>query len=303
MEGLRKALTFEPIIMSKAGLLETFIRLIQSGALFGAPGIVVLALLKRQLEDPKQLIVEFLESLSSAGRSCWKYVAGTEAWDDLLSAIVKPSLYALAPFLLVRLNGGGNSEPPVVPASCLASCPHTEPAAKRVVLPLPDRVYFDRAGLDGNTVTGLGVTVSEAWQPALTEMLDTLSHCGEADENGEKVELEIYGFASEERFRGLLDDQENDDRNLDAANKRAKVVRDALRDLVKPRHGVTVVDSHRWPTAEAMKEGRKSMIRIPSDSERDPVSDRVAIVKAISWGNCEVGATEATEQSEEEQAA
>ena len=295
MEGLRKALTFEPITMSEAGLLETFIRLIQSGALFGAPGIVVLALLKRQLEDPKQLIVELLESLSSAGRSCWKYVAGTEAWDALLPAIVKPSLYALAPFLLVRLNGGGNSEPPVVPASCLASCPHTEPTAKRVVLPLPDRVYFDRAGLDGNTVTGLGVTVSEAWQPALTEMLDTLSQCGEADENGEKVELEIYGFASEERFRGLLNNQENDDRNLDAANKRAKVVRDALRDLVEPRHGVTVVDSHRWPSAQAMKEGRKSMIRIPSDSERDPVSDRVAIVRAISWGNCEVGATEAAE--------
>ena len=158
------------------------------------------------------------------------------------------------------------------------------------------------SGLDGNDLIGPGVTGSKACKPVLKEMLDKLSQCGEADENGEKVELEVYGFASEGRFRSLLNDQENGDRNLDAANKRAKVVRDALRDLIKPRHRVTVVGSHHWPTPEAMKEERKSMIRIPWDTERDPVSDRVAIVKPLSWGNCEVVATEPAEQSEEEQA-
>ena len=90
---------------------------------------------------------------------------------------------------------------------------------------------FERARLDASdNPSGPGVELEPSRWKALERTVGLLEKCAEKLEDG--LEVQLFGFASEEPFRSFEDDkQKNEKLNLKTAKKRASSVGVALREI------------------------------------------------------------------------
>ncbi len=105
----------------------------------------------------------------------------------------------------------------------------------------------------------------------LKEFVRKLRQCATSDR---PVTIRPYGFASDDPFLiPGIDPEESDELNVDAANRRARAVYDALNELIseliEPEEpgGMTVEAPAEWNTFEKMASERNSMIRVPDGSD------------------------------------
>ena len=116
-------------------------------------------------------------------------------------------------------------------------------------------------------------------------MIEALRPCVAADR---PVAIRPYGFASDDPFliRGA-ESAESDRLNVEAANRRAESVHEALDALIESvAPGMTVEAPIVWREFDEMRNVRNSMIRVPEGSERDPSADRVVLLSLRSTGAC-----------------
>lgn len=247
-------------------------------------------------------LVEFAKSVVQFLVECLKFPAGEHSW---FGKSGKPG----------KSGKSGESDKPGLVQSFLAPCPHltvaafllgsfgatpAEPSRPPVayvlssdsmlsVLPIHPLVHFENADVGpAGELTERGVTLSDARKAALEEVVEALRPCAAADR---PVTIRPYGFASDDPFRffdGLRDD--SDELNVEAANRRAKAVHEALVQLTGPGEpdepAMTVEAPIAWDEFEEMVEARNAMIRVPEEGTRDPFDDRVVVLNMVSTGAC-----------------
>ena len=237
-------------------------------------------------------IVRFLEE-------CLKLPAGGHSWwsapgrAGLLPSFVVPFPHLIAAAFLVGSFGSPAEppRPPVTPVTYVFSPDSILSRAQLSVLPLNPLVHFEKAAVgDAGELTERGTTLHDARRAPLKEFVRKLGQCATSDR---PVTIRPYGFASDDPFLiPGIDSEESDELNVDAANRRARAVYDALNELIseliEPEEpgGMTVEAPTEWNTFEKMTSERNSMIRVPDGSDRDPFADRVAVLRLMSFGAC-----------------
>lgn len=180
--------------------------------LVAAPALLVLVLLMRYRRRPSELLTEFMGSVKQALRSCWGFVAkGDSSWLACMFALMRPSLYSAPPLFVIGwlLPINPVVEPPCPPA-----------ITKCVLQPVSLHVNFDNARLDANgKLAERGVTLEPASRTPLKAVLAALDECVQL--GAQPITVELYGFASDDRFRGLTPGKSNE-RSLEAATCRAE---------------------------------------------------------------------------------
>ena len=251
--------------------------------LVAAPALLVLVLLMRYRSRPRELLTEFVESVKQALRSCWGFVVrGDSSWLACMFALVKPSLYFAPPLFVIGWLLPFNPEKPPCPTA----------TTQRVLQPVSLRVNFDNAKLDENRhLAEHGVTLEPASRTPLKAALAALDECVQL--GARPVTVKLYGFASNDRFRGLTL-RKSDKRNLEAANKRVKSAYETLQDLARDFDGVTIEAPDGWNTLDEMKKERELKIPVLDGVDRDPVADRVVVLKPSALG-CEIKQVEPKE--------
>ena len=245
------------------------------------------------------LLAGFLTSIGQFLKECLKIMLkGKPDWARLMSSFVTPGLFVfMAAFLLGSYSAP--TEPRRPPVTYVFS-----PDFMLSVLPLNPLVHFENAAVgSAGELTERGTTLQDARRVPLKEFVQKLRRCAASDR---PVTIKPYGFASDDPFLTPgVDSEESDELNVDAANRRARAVYDALTELIseliEPEEpgGMTVEAPTEWNTFEEMTSERNSMIRVPDGSNRDPFADRVAVLRLMSFGACEAADPLATSGAEE----
>lgn len=160
---------------------------------------------------------------------------------------------------------------------------YVSPDSMLSVLPIHPLVHFENAAVDGaGELTERGTTLHDARRTTLTEDVEALRPCATLDS---PVTIRPYGFASDHPFlMPGVDRDESDRLNVEAANRRAGAVYDALAGSIEP--GMTIEAPIVWKRFDEMVNVRNSMIRVPEGSDRDPAADRVVVLHLMSLGVC-----------------
>lgn len=253
--------------------------------LVAAPALLLFVLLIWYRRRPSELLTEFVGSAKQALRSCWGLVVkGDSSWLACMFALMCPSLYFAPPlFVIGWLLPSDGVVPPPFPAAI----------TKRVLQPVSLRVNFDNARLDENrNLVEHGVTLKPASRTPLKAALAALDECAQL--GAQPITVKLYGFASNDRFRGLTL-RESNARNLQAATCRAKSAYETLQDLAQDFDGLTVAAPDGWDTLDEMKKKRNVLVPVPEGIDRDPVADRVVVLKPSALG-CEIAQVEGKEE-------
>ena len=226
------------------------------------------------------LLAGFSKSIVMFLHECLKLAASEHfGRAGLLPSFLAPSPHLVAVGILFGSYGAPvePSRPPLV---------YVAPDSMLSVLPIHPLVHFENAAVDGERVlTERGITLPDARRAMLKADLKALRPCAAPDR---PVTIRPYGFASDDRFAipGVNRD-ESDRLNVAVANRRARAVYDALNRLIEENElSIAVDEPFEWETFEKMREARNSMIRVPEGSDRDPFSDRVAVLHLMSLGAC-----------------
>ena len=171
------------------------------------------------------------------------------------------------------------------------------PEIKRVLLPLQLHVHFAKAELDDtNDLSATGVSVGSRHEWMLERTVEQLKQCTEYGQ--QPVTVRPYGFASDEEFT-RLGKERNNRRNLQAANARARAVRERLEEL--DGSSIKVEEPYQWNELEPAK-GMGKMVKtrcemIPGPLEnRDPFLDRAVVLKIVDPGACEIAPIQPNEE-------
>ena len=193
----------------------------------------------------------------------------------VLLSLIKPGVSVFcAAFLLGTIGSFGNGSRP--PATYVFPSDST-----LNVLAIHPVVHFENAGVDSSVeLTGRGTTLNAARRVSLTEFVQKLRRCATSER---PVTIKLYGFASDDPFAGI-DEAKSDELNVEAANRRARSVYDALTELISG--GMTVDVPTQWTTFADMASTRDLMIRFPAGTDRDPFADRVVVLHLTSFGTC-----------------
>ena len=233
-------------------------------------------------------IVRFLEEclkLPAGGHSWW----GEPGRAGLLPSFVVPCPHLIAAAFLFGSFGAPAEPPrPPIPPVTYVFSPDSSMLS---VLPLNPLVHFEKAAVgNAGELTERGTTLHDARRVPLKKFVQKLRQCATSDR---PVTIRPYGFASDDPFLiPGIDPEKSDELNVDAANRRARAVYDALNELIfeliEPEEpgGMTVEAPTEWNTFEKMASERNSMIRVPEGSDRDPFADRVAVLHLMSFGVC-----------------
>lgn len=232
-------------------------------------------------------LAHFATSVVRLLEECLRFPPGEHSWfgepgkPGLLPSFLAPCPHlAVAAFLLGSF-GAAPAEPSRPPVAYVLS-----PDSMLSVLRVHPLVHFENAEVGpAGELTERGVTLSAARKAAIEEVVEALRPCAAADR---PVTIRSYGFASDDPFRssdGIRDD--SDELNVEAANRRAMAVHEALAQLTGPGEpGMTVEAPIAWDGFAEMVEARNMMIRVPTESARDPFDDRVVVLNMMSTGAC-----------------
>ena len=240
-------------------------------------------------ELPK-LVLGFFSSLSAAMRACRDFVTTGRGGRDLPLALMKPIIYLAAALLVLgwysRMPAVVTS-PPLVRAAYVVS----EAAPNRELLPVHLLVHFHNAAIDREgQLTGQGISLDAAREAELQATVETLSACVGASASGKiesGVTIQSYGFASDDKFRGLSVERSNE-LNVAAANQRGRVVHEALVKIAEDVAGVTVEPAKVWKNLTQMARKRNSMIKFANENDRNAFADRVVILFVSDSGLCRI---------------
>ncbi len=202
---------------------------------------------------------------------------------------------------------------PAVLSGSVASVanPPPPPIVERVLVPVLHQVHFENAAFEEGRLSDRGVTLGSAREAVVERILDELKQCADReDPEKSPVKIKPYGFASDDEFRGS-GPRENETRNLQAANARARAVYDKLQQLrnsLEDSRWIKLEGPQRWhvpkewddsdqsPEMQAMRKERDSLIPVVGD-DRDPFADRAVVLKLTNPGKCEVGPVETKEDN------
>ncbi len=263
-------------------LLVEVLRDASNGLLMLAPAGATL-LLRTYLPNG---VKEWLGSLYSALKRAWndvkEYVLRGEDWHKVPLAFLKLGLYTAAAAFLLGWYGEVVSQtsppaPVVRPAYAVSAA---DPDA---LLPVHLLVHFDNAAIDQDgEFTGRGVSVDNARREELRTTVETLGSCVAP---GHEVTIQPYGFASDDGFRGLQHERSNQ-LNVEAANRRATVVHEALAMFADRVFGVAVEAPRKWKDLPTMIQARDSMVPVAEGNDRNAFADRVVILFVSDSGVC-----------------
>ena len=273
-ENQLTAMTVQPL--ANQWLLE-ILAATGKGFLVLAPASAGVLIARWYFADLFALCKELWKSLKEAARSCWTFLAGDNSWFALMSSLLKACIYVGSPLVLAGLYG--EVLPPDRPPE-----QYVVSATDPVLLPVRLHVNFDNAEIDAvnHELTGRGVTLDTSRSAALQTTMNTLARCVTPDNN---VAIRLYGFASEDPFRGLESD-ESASLNVEAADRRADAVYQALAALAGG--DVAIETPKQWDDLGQMERKRNAMIPVPEDTNRDVFADRVVVLYLSNSGTCTV---------------
>lgn len=202
----------------------------------------------------------------------------------VLLALIKPGAFVFCAGVVL---GSAGSFGTTIPSPVT----YVFPDSTLNVLPIHPVVHFDNAEVDSSfELTDRGTTLNDARRVSLTEFVQKLRRCATSKR---PVTITLYGFASDDPFVSPdIDQAKSDELNVQAANRRAWSVYDALTELIseliEPEEpgGMTVEEPTNWDTFADMARTRDLMIRFPAGTDRDPFADRVVVLHLTSFGTC-----------------
>lgn len=208
----------------------------------------------------------------------------------VLLSLIKPGVSVLcAAFLLGTIGSFGSR----LPATYVFP-----PDSPLNVLAIHPVVHFENAEVNSSVepfgLTDRGTTLNDSQKDSLKKFVQKLRQCATSEQ---PVTITLYGFASDDLFViSGVDKAKSNKLNVEAANRRAGAVYDALTELIseliEPEEpgGMTVEALAKWNTFEEMVGTRNSMIHFPEgtdrDRDRDPFADRVVVLHPTSLGTC-----------------
>ena len=238
----------------------------------------------------------FVDGLRSAAQASEEYILGDARWLEWATVSAEPSLC-----LALMFGGGGwyglTVEPEPNEVTYLVK--ESEPGQierRTIAVPLNLHVGFERAGLDaGDNPSGPGVELEPSRWKVLEPTVGLLQECAEKLEDG--LEVQLFGFASDEPFRSFEDDkQKNEKLNLKTANKRASSVGVALREIVG-KDSLIEIREKVWQTSQKMRRRREI---IGGADPEDDYAHRAVVLQVPELGNCEIEGFEPSEPKENE---
>ena len=243
---------------------------------------------------------DFRESWSEAKTQAWEYLLGS---GERRAGAVLWALLQLDLTLVLPLGGlGGIAGKAGLPLQAEKIIP-AEVKVRYVAQPITQRIQFEKARLrpDG----GFEARGSNLPGGAAEMLQQTVRELRRG--SGCRASVSLYGFASNEEFKGL----ESDWKNLQLADHRTEAVRRELSGLAEAKKQWLVVEPpKRWAPpikpADArdlwkrMRQERNCLVqRHLSGEKRNPDADRVVVLKWKLDGPCEVpAAAEETEPKE-----
>lgn len=235
---------------------------------------------------------QFRTSWSQAKTQAWEYFLGREKRraGAVLWALLQVDLALVFPF--GGLGGAAGSFGAPLQVDKIIS---PEPEVRYIAQPITQRIQFEKAALrpDGGfekAGSNLPGGAAEMLQETVCELRS--SGCGAA--------VSLYGFASNEEFKGANDSHW---KNLRLADHRAEAVHNALLSLPEHKEEWLIVEPpKRWTPAikpenaqrpwEEMRKKRNSLVQAGlTGNARNPDADRVVILEWRLDAPCEVPAT------------
>lgn len=215
-------------------------------------------------------------SSTEAYNGCWYWLQGIESYWNCTKGLARP-IVALAAVLF----SGSAIHKFVTNGPECPDCLSTRPPIEEVLLPQALRVHFDNAETDPGTadLNGKGTDLGSERAASVDAIVATLAHC--VDSGNSHVEVTVVGFASNDGFSGFPK-KVSDKLNVQAANRRATALQDALKHKVD---GLTVRKRDDWKKFDEMQIDRNK--RMPG---RDPIADRIALldVSGNTLGKCRI---------------
>lgn len=264
-----------------------------TGVLVVVPLALVLMLAMQYVAEPSKLLQGFIKSLAEALNLCRVFIITGHRGRELLPAFLKPALYVAATWFLVGWYSQVATQtpdptpdptPPPVNAVYVVS----EADRVRQAFSVHLLVHFDNAAIeDEGELAERGVSLDDPRTARLRATVEALGrNCATAARG---VSIRPYGFASDDKFRGLPADR-SDELNVEVANLRGKVVHEALKRAVEDEDvaGVTVEPPIQWRNLTQMTSERNSRIRLAAGNDRNAFADRVVVLFLSDSGECRI---------------